>query len=83
MSNEETVEVTIRVPKTVAGALRNFVLKHEGITEKQYWEREAIQMVMADIDFFCDKEHLETKGVLEQYGIIKYDSYWGSKGEAK
>ena len=68
----ETVEVTMKVPKNVVEALRGFILKHDTATEQQYWERQAIQTVTADIDCICEAENLEPMDVIEQYGLLKY-----------
>lgn len=35
----ETVEVTIRLPKNVVEALREFVLKYDDVTEQEFWEK--------------------------------------------
>jgi len=75
MSKEETVEISIKVPKNVVAALREFVLKHDPISEQEYWEREAIESVIADIDFFCDKERIDggdPEPTIKKYGLENY-----------
>ena len=78
MSEEETVEVTIKVPKKVVQVLREFVLKHDNVDEREYWEREAIGVVMADIDCIVVDEKIDggdPKPTLKRYGLLKYSRY--------
>ena len=68
MSKEETVEVTIKVPKSVLKALREFILKYDNVTEEEYWRREIPGWIMADIDCICSGP----MHIIKQYGLEKY-----------
>jgi len=75
MSKEETVEVTTRVPKNVMAALREFVLKHDNVTEQEYFEREVIRTIVAEIEFFCWHERIDDgdpKPTLKRYGLLEH-----------
>jgi len=69
---EETVEVTIKVPKNVVKALKEFVVKYEKLTPQKWWEKNAPGWVVADIDCICADEKLDPEPILKQYGILKY-----------
>ena len=72
MSEEETVEVTIRVPKNAIAALREFVLKHDAVSEEEYWKREAVGGVLADIDCICCDLKVDPVPIVKKYGLLKY-----------
>jgi len=75
MSKQETVEITIKVPKNAIDALREFVLKHNKETEEEYWARDIITSIIAEIDFICYHEPIgdgNPKPILEKYGLLKY-----------
>jgi len=70
--SEELVEVRFKAPKNVMAALREFVLKHDRITEEKYWARETPGWVIAEIDCICGETHLDPKPILKKYGLMKY-----------
>jgi len=75
MSKQETVEITIKVPKNAIDALREFVLKHNRETEEEYWARDVIASIIAEIDFICYHEPIgdgNPEPILEKYGLLKY-----------
>jgi phage-related protein len=72
MKEQKTVEVTIKVPKNVMEALKFFVLEHEGLTDQEWWQREAPGWVVADIDCICADKKLDPKPIIKRYGLKKY-----------
>ena len=71
----EYVEVTVKVPKNVVKALREYVLKDDSMTEQEYWEKNAVGVVVADIECIAsDDEEIECEPriILEKYDLMKY-----------
>jgi len=73
MSEEEFVEVKVKVPKNVIAALKEYVLE-EGETVQQYFERETPGWVAADIDCIAchDPNVDDPDALIEKYGLKKY-----------
>lgn len=69
---EELVEVALKVPKNVVKALKEFILKYDGATELEYWKNAFVQRVIADVDFFCNKQHLDPETIYKKYDLQKY-----------
>lgn len=66
------VEVTMKVPKNVVEALREFVLKHDTVTEQEFWTREAISVIVGDIKCVCADAKLDPIPIMEKYNLLRY-----------
>ena len=70
MSEEEFVELRVRVPKSVVDFVRDQLLKGED--EGKYWTDAVMESVGADVDH---DGYLLKQDILERYGL-SYDYFF-------
>lgn len=75
--------MTVQVPKNAMDALKEFILKHDTVTEQEYWEREAVNWIIADIDCICSELDEYPEPILEHYGLLKHYDHKTLRGEQR